>query len=49
MVGRKEKSQRYAHILRVGNEEANGAINKKFMAEGESMLWGEVGGVADFL
>lgn len=32
MVGRNEKSQRYAHVLRVGNEEPDGAINKKIMA-----------------
>lgn len=32
MVGRKEKSQSCAHVLRVGKEEPDGAINKKFMA-----------------
>lgn len=31
MEGRKEKSQRYTHILSVGNEKSDGAINRKYM------------------
>lgn len=29
MQGRKEKSERYAHVLNVGNKELDGAVNRK--------------------
>lgn len=32
MEGRKERSQRDAHVLSLGNEEPDGATNRKFMA-----------------
>lgn len=32
MEGRKEKRQNYTHILSMGNEESDGAINRKYMS-----------------